>query len=80
MKDEEGVKVRELFLLNNDSIAFEEMVYFVGRQKKTILVVVNSKWELFGYFSPIVEIGVVGEGKFSETHKSKETSEEHSLE
>jgi hypothetical protein len=76
MEDGEGVKVRVLFIFDNDlMIAFEEAICLVGRQMKIILIVVNGCCGSFSKFLPITKIGIVRESKLSKTHESEETCE-----
>lgn len=60
LEDSKGVYVTILLFLYNDMASFEEMVSFMRKQVKFILIFRYDNGRAFGKFLPVSEFNVIG--------------------
>lgn len=73
------VDITVLMAFDNDMIAFEERIGFVGRKMELVLIVGDENRRSFSHFFPVAKFDIVREREFAKTHKSKESSKQHAL-
>lgn len=72
----EGVMLK-LVVVNNDVVSFKKWVCLMMGQVELIRVMVEVHSMPFCDFPPVVDGFVIGEGKLTEVHEGKETSQKH---